>query len=489
MEHEVNKLLDWFAQAQPEAAVARIERLAQSEVPEQVTLAVLIALLRHDDARLRLAAVAALGALGPKAGDAVAELERVLNTEPGAGASLAAAALWRIGTPSALAAIEHLKTGDGQYDFSAASDNSYVLRQYLPPVDEAKKAAEFSIDDIDEELRELLRSREEAPPPAPAPPAPAPGRPQQHQNAPPPAAAETGFDYATDRQTSAPPEPEMAEETRREAPAEAAPRVDTAQFTAYYPREVVPGEWQPLQAYVYTAGAADDVLADAQKQLHTLDDFRAVGEAARQPIAEGALITATPYLDGFQFNPPSITVGFYEDWHGFSFKLRAKDAPLYRAANGFLTFTIDSLIVADIPLAIFVTDQPAQRAPAATDPRPVYDAVFASYSRQDMTVVERIERAAKALGLAYLRDMISLRSGEDWNAGLLTMIDQATIFQLFWSPSAAASPYVRQEWEYAISLNRQHLSFIRPVYWSQPMPPPPPPLAHIHFAYQPDLVN
>ena len=66
------------------------------------------------------------------------------------------------------------------------------------------------------------------------------------------------------------------------------------------------------------------------------------------------------------------------------------------------------------------------------------------------------------------------------------MIDRADIFQLFWSNTAAASKYVRQEWEHALNLQRQQ-GFIRPVYWQQPMPPPPPELGAIHFAYEPEL--
>jgi hypothetical protein len=69
------------------------------------------------------------------------------------------------------------------------------------------------------------------------------------------------------------------------------------------------------------------------------------------------------------------------------------------------------------------------------------------------------------------------------------MIDQATIFQLFWSETAAQSPYCQQEWEYALKLNRDNQYFIRPVYWMQPMPLPPTNLQHLHFAYQPDLVK
>lgn len=265
--------------------------------------------------------------------------------------------------------------------------------------------------------------------------------------------------------------------------------VEPVQFTAYYPREMRPDDWQPLQAYVFRESAADQVAADAEKQLGILDSFRRILENARRNIGEGETITATPWLPGFQFNPPTVSVGFYEDWHRFEFKLRAKDAPLNIAANGFLTFTAGGVIVADIPLSIFVTPAVAPAPPQPTDPRPLYDTVFASYSHKDTIVVEKVEAAAKAFGMTYLRDVVTLRSGEDWNEGLKTMIDQSTIFQMFWSVHYSQSPHCRAEWEYAVSLGRESQRFIRPVYWLQPMPDPPAPIQHLHFTYQPDLVK
>jgi hypothetical protein len=260
-------------------------------------------------------------------------------------------------------------------------------------------------------------------------------------------------------------------------------------FSAYYPREVKPDDWQPLQAYVFKESAADRVLEDAEKQLGPLDRFRRIVESARQIIREGDTITATPNLPGFQFNPPSVSVGFFEDWHRFDFKMRAKDAPLHLAANGLLTFAVNGIIVADIPLSVFVTNEVTNSQPQRTPPQPIYDTVFASYSHKDTAVVLKVEAAAKTFGMTYLRDVISLRSGEDWSTGLEKLIDDATIFQMFWSQPYSVSQHCKREWEYAIGLKKESPHFIRPVYWLQPMPAPPPPLQHLHFAYQPDLVK
>ncbi len=101
--------------------------------------------------------------------------------------------------------------------------------------------------------------------------------------------------------------------------------------------------------------------------------------------------------------------------------------------------------------------------------------------------MQRVERAYRALGMAFLRDVTMLKSGQDWNEELLHMIERSDIFQLFWSANAAKSEYVAREWRHALRLGKDVSSFIRPVYWRQPMPAPPPELARFHFAYDSGL--
>ncbi len=323
-----------------------------------------------------------------------------------------------------------------------------------------------------------------APHPAPAPPQPTSANPPFAPPAPP-----------------APPQPgpsaSEAEPGTGEIPRVSAPDAmagaalpEPVRFSAYYPKEAAPLVWLPLRAYIFRRVAAGAVEADALKVLgERLAEYRPVTGDSSVPLAEGALITATPELPGFQFNPPSASVAFFEDWHAFDFRLRAATATVEQAANGRIVFTAEGVIVADLPLSVFVTTSvsasTAAPASAATD---AYDAIFCSYSHKDAAIVERLERAYKALGLDYLRDVTTLRSGEEWNPRLLTLIDEADIFQLFWSSAAAESRYVRQEWEHALSLGRGG-AFVRPVYWEQPMPKVPDQLGQLHFHFDPALVD
>ena len=113
----------------------------------------------------------------------------------------------------------------------------------------------------------------------------------------------------------------------------------------------------------------------------------------------------------------------------------------------------------------------------------LFTSIFASYAHDNAAVVDRLSRAYRAIGNRFLCDVDSLRSGVQWQQELLRLVEQADVFQLFWSQAAKRSRHVEEEWRHALKQARP--AFIRPVLWQVPMPEPPPDLAAIHFQYYP----
>ena len=295
-----------------------------------------------------------------------------------------------------------------------------------------------------------------------------------------------------------------------------APVIDeNVQFTVYRPRAVQVGAWYPMLAFAHLAERSPDAPpdqpdpADRVKAWATqilgadVKDYASPTSDARGAVPRESELTFVPEIDGIEFNPPRRTFQWLEDVHKEEFRLRAGPALTGQVARGRLTVFLGVLILADVDLAIRIdssastpTVEPvAGRVPNGnTEPGEVamepvhgnpYRKIFPSYSHLDVAIVEQAELLGRALGDVYTRDRTTLRSGEDWNARLLELIDDADIFQLFWSSNAMRSEYVRQEWEYALS--RQRPFFIRPTYWEEPMPRskepelPPPTLSRLHF--------
>jgi len=172
-----------------------------------------------------------------------------------------------------------------------------------------------------------------------------------------------------------------------------------------------------------------------------------------------------------------------KDWHPAIFSFNADRRWAGAVSSGEIIVFAGPLIIASLKISLRFGEQGFQdnrnqEEVSATG----YKKIFTSYSHADTPIVLAIHRAYEVIGDKSFLDIENLRSGQNWNAALLRMIDNSDIFQLFWSDRSAQSPYVYQECQYALQ-HYKYDGFIRPVYWEKPMRPPPSELAHLHFAY------
>ena len=265
-----------------------------------------------------------------------------------------------------------------------------------------------------------------------------------------------------------------------------------------------------MLAFAHLAERRPDAPADHPDPIHKVEALaeQVLGDQAsayasptsdaRGAISRASDLTLVPEMDGVEFNPPRRVFRWLEDIHKEEFRLRAGSRLDGQVAYGRLTVFRGLLILADVNLMIKIhrgaapppgtTIRDLEDASVASTLEPAhgspYRNVFLSYSHRDTEIVEQVERLA-SLGDVYLRDRTTLRSGQEWSEELLKLIDNAHMFQLFWSSNSMRSEYVRQEWEHAVALDRPN--FIRPIYWEQPMPRsdnpllPPSSLRRLHF--------
>lgn len=285
---------------------------------------------------------------------------------------------------------------------------------------------------------------------------------------------------------------------------------DDVRFVAYRPRSIAPDEWRSLLVFAHksltdveiAAGVPDPsatVEVTARRVLAALGEsaagFESLSGDAARGIPRGDELSFVPVVPGVEFNPPSARFRWTEDVHRVDFRLRAKGVEIGTTLSGSLSVYHGPLVVAELGLKLSVSGPssaasdvgPPESSSDKLEPvvaRP-YQKVFPSYSRLDVSIVRAFEEVARVRGDTYLRDTMNLRSGENWNERLLQLIEEADVFQLFWSSSSMRSPHCRQEWEHALGLGRSH--FVRPTYWESPLPCdevqdlPPPGLAELHF--------
>lgn len=88
-------------------------------------------------------------------------------------------------------------------------------------------------------------------------------------------------------------------------------------------------------------------------------------------------------------------------------------------------------------------------------------AIFISYSRTDITFVDRLEADLQARQFRTWVDRRRLEGGLDWLDQIQSAIDQCQMLVLVLSPDAAQSKYVRMEYRYALGTGKLvgHLSW------------------------------
>jgi hypothetical protein len=276
---------------------------------------------------------------------------------------------------------------------------------------------------------------------------------------------------------------------------------ENVQFTVYRPKTVRPAQWYDLYAYAHLEDLPDDadpsepqpkelVKRDAEKRLGAkVKDYKDTTEDSSQAVPREGELTFVPEMEGVEFNPPRLSFRWCERMHRAEFRLRASAALDGKQAVGQMSVFLGAILLADITLKIKVDSRhvSATEEPEAPERARPYRKIFASYSHRDLAIVEQFEHFAHAMGDRYLRDWKDLRAGETWDSRLLEMIEEADVFQLFWSRNSMRSEFVRKEWEHALSLAHKGQGFVRPTYWESPFPEspgealPPPHLSRLHF--------
>ena len=226
-----------------------------------------------------------------------------------------------------------------------------------------------------------------------------------------------------------------------------------------------------------TQGSAEEPIrwprsAPGRGVLGAGQRLRTLGRQHRAAPA-GSTLLVEPWLDGATFNPPTVELRWEEPVHRADFRFRVGGCPAI--ARGGVRIFVGAVVVGELSLSVRGGERPEPR-PLRTSARR-FRKVFASYSHADAEVVEAVASAVQLLGDEYLIDSHDLRSGEDWQQRIGELIDDADVFQLFWSSNALQSHFVLAECRHALALRREASSARstgRTRSRTRAGPPPPP---------------
>lgn len=262
---------------------------------------------------------------------------------------------------------------------------------------------------------------------------------------------------------------------------------DEVRFAAFHPKEAKVDKWYTMLVYAHLESAWEAVQRDAGKFEEEIGVSKQVRSAEAARLPRGTAITVAPSCEGVEFDPEQVTFHWLEDSHRAQFRLRGSPALAEDAAKGKINIYANSLLVGALKFAMLFSEKEPPPAQVEWDQLVrgkmlLESQIFISYSHADQEVVELVRDFIRGLGYRTLMDIDDLRAAQLWEKGLMSMIEQADIFQLFWSKNSAMSRYVRREWRYALKCKKA----LVPVYWQKPLSPDPPKeLKSIQFGYLP----
>jgi hypothetical protein len=252
-------------------------------------------------------------------------------------------------------------------------------------------------------------------------------------------------------------------------------------FSLFAPALVRPAQQFIIDFWAHLRIQTDEVNSLACE----ISRERKLGTKSGVIVSRGTLLSIVLYLPSLQIRDPTETILWSGEPVNASFIAEAPPDVLPGNHAGSAIVSVLGIPIAKVAFLLSIKaaskrdGKVAKPLPAVTNrPR----SAFASYcSRDRADVLSRVQGMVKVCpDLNIFLDVISLRSGQDWDKQLRQQIPKRDVFFLFWSINASNSKEVDKEWRLALEM--RGLKYIDPIPLVDPrLAPPPKELASLHF--------
>jgi hypothetical protein len=257
--------------------------------------------------------------------------------------------------------------------------------------------------------------------------------------------------------------------------------LDRVSFSVFVPGVIRPAQRFILDLWAYLSMQADEVTSLA----HELARDRRLGSKVQVPVARDTVSSVLLDLPSLRIKDPSDTIFWVGTPAYASFIVEVPADVAVEDHAGRIIISASGIPVAKVTFSLPIEPPGAKGEEAQRElqtmrkqPRSAF-ASFSGLDRKD--VLGRVQGMTKVCQtLDVFVDVLSLRSGQDWEAQIRRQIPARDVFFLFWSLHASRSKEVEKEWR--IALEMRGLEFIDPIPLTDPrISPPPEELARLHF--------
>jgi hypothetical protein len=244
----------------------------------------------------------------------------------------------------------------------------------------------------------------------------------------------------------------------------------------------------PTEPYVGPAGTTVDPHGQVEQRVASFFGVEAGGittlvEDARTLVPRGAGLVVVPDIADVECSPAQASMTWAGALEEVRFLLRAGAHREGTTVEGWVRVFCGALVIAEVAVEFAVVGDGAAPAPLSERGTVSYRRIFPCFSPRDVHLVAGFAAVAAALGDRFPADVIAGRTDDAPDEWMLPLIEEADVFQLFWSNHSMHSSSCRRQWEAALATGRS--GFIRPLYWEHPFPRapglPPPVLERLQF--------
>jgi methyl-accepting chemotaxis protein len=243
--------------------------------------------------------------------------------------------------------------------------------------------------------------------------------------------------------------------------------IDNVHFSAFAPGKVESDSHFLLEIWAFVETQRAEAMARAERGQGRHE----VGSRGPIRIERGSDVSLFVEIPGFDVDPAFDVLHWAGEIANVSFDVAVPPTIAVGKYPGRARVICGGRQVARIQFEIQVSESSGDRGLLTTNQRPIRT-IFASYAAEDRIEVLRWKRGAEAAGAEVFVDVLSLRTGQNWEEELWKQVPSMDLFCLFWSKAASESAWVEKEWQCALA--RRGCEYIYPVPLVDPREVHPP---------------
>lgn len=224
---------------------------------------------------------------------------------------------------------------------------------------------------------------------------------------------------------------------------------NTVYSSVFAPAEISRGDDMMVQVYVYKDGERDQVILEAIKSDESASERKY--NPLNFKLKVGDKVDVNLNIAGASIDRSVKSFVWQGKYTCCAFCVHVPIDFDRKKLFGEVFLTVNGATLGELMFTTAIANVPSNYGTASVISR-LFGKVFISYAHADTDTVKHYAKAYELGKVKCFFDNRTLNSGDVYNEKIFDNIRTSDLFLLFWSKNAAASDYVKKEYQYAMQL-------------------------------------